>query len=115
MLRITVLDEPERTVLRLEGKLKGAWVKELERVWYGLHSQPEPKTLRLDLSGVSFVDQRGKGVLALLQREKVELFAVGPLMTSVVDEISHPGPELVRAGNSEVLPKQPIVNSLPSR
>jgi len=88
MLRITIVDRADRIVMKLEGKLKGAFAKELERVWSELRSQNGHKALCVDLTSVSFVDYRGKGVLSGMRRENVELFAAGPLMTSVVEEIA---------------------------
>jgi anti-anti-sigma regulatory factor len=88
MLRITVIDEVGQLTLKLEGKLKGAWVGELEHTWHAVRVQRKPA--RVDLSAVSFVDDRGKFVLASMRRSGVELEAVGPLMTSVVEEITEP-------------------------
>jgi anti-anti-sigma regulatory factor len=87
MLRIHITELADLVVLRLEGKLSGAWVKELERVWEGFRSNPEARIIRVDLSDVTFVDERGKGLLAWMTRKGARLDATGPLMNSVVDEI----------------------------
>jgi len=87
MLRITVNEEPDLVTLKLEGKLKGAWVKELERTWHTLCVRPDFKPVRADLSAVSFVDDRGKGLLILMRRRGVTLLANGPLMNSLLEEV----------------------------
>jgi anti-anti-sigma regulatory factor len=87
MLRITVITETERTVLKLEGKLGGPWVAELERCWrmamHGCHNEP----ILIDLSDVSFVDSAGKELIRNMYGRGVELAVAGPLMTSIVSEI----------------------------
>jgi hypothetical protein len=87
MLRITAVDEPGRITLKLEGKLRGAWVKELERVWHLIRTRPERKPAQVDLSAASSVDERGKSVLTVMCRDGVELTATGPMMNAIVDEI----------------------------
>ncbi len=62
MLRITHTPGPDSiSVLRLEGKLLGPWVTELVRLCNELPASPD--CLRLDLSGVNFVDASGVAVL----------------------------------------------------
>jgi hypothetical protein len=62
VLRITRLNPGERpAILKLEGRLHGAWVAELGRV--AQLSADEPSSLLLDVVNVSFAD--GDGVEAL--------------------------------------------------
>lgn len=63
-LRITILDVHKGVVMKLEGKIVGAWVAECRQSWEGLQSGLGSRKLSLDICGVSFVD--GQGV-ALLQ------------------------------------------------
>jgi anti-anti-sigma regulatory factor len=87
MLRITVNEDLALVTLKLEGKLKGAWVKELERTWHTLYVRPGVKPIQADLSAVSFVDDRGKGLLVLMRRRGVALSATGPLMNSLIEDV----------------------------
>jgi hypothetical protein len=63
-LRITVSECPESTTMKLEGKLVGPWVAELDRVWRSLVASLGTRKFRVDLCGVDQVDPSGKKVLA---------------------------------------------------
>jgi len=64
MLRITVQDSGEITRFRLEGKLKGDWVRELERCWIHIRDVRPEMPLIVELSDVSFVDESGRSLLS---------------------------------------------------
>src|SRR6516162_5820715 len=88
MLRITIHDAPPTLTFRLEGRLAGPWVGELEECWRGaLASQREP-ILRVDLTEVTSVDAVGQTCLAALHREGAEFVVADCLMKAVVAEIS---------------------------
>src|SRR6266849_3907480 len=88
MLRITVIDNSEPLTFRLEGRLAGPWVRELEACWQStLLSQRKP-VLCFDLTGVTFVDSAGKAFLAARHAQGAELVASGCLMRAVVAEIT---------------------------
>ncbi len=107
MLRITVVEEPDFTRFRLEGKLTGDWVKEFERCWIcAKHMGPEAK-FRIDLSGVSFVDEKGKALLESTVSEGAELVADGPMMTALAHSIV----ENVTRGGRHI---DPVEEDLPS-
>jgi anti-anti-sigma regulatory factor len=87
VLRITSVTSPgEARVLRVEGRIAEQWVDELSRV--ALAPQTDSGGLVLDLSGVTFVDQRGVALLRRLRCLGVELvegsaFVQGLLKESV--------------------------------
>ena len=88
MLRITAHDNPRVLTLRLEGRLEGAWAAELERCWKStLATLGKPK-LRVDLTGVTFIDSAGKARLAAMHRKGAEFIASDCLMKAVVEEIT---------------------------
>lgn len=71
MLRITTVPtNPATPLLKLEGKLMGPWVEELQQVCTAT-SAPPP--LCLDLSAVSYVDSAGVALLRGLSRQGVRL------------------------------------------
>jgi ABC-type transporter Mla MlaB component len=89
MLRITVHDKPPVLTFQLEGELAGPFVRELEECWQrALALQPEP-ILRVDLTGVTFIDEAGKACLAALHRQEAEFVAADCLTKAIVAEITH--------------------------
>jgi anti-anti-sigma regulatory factor len=73
LFRTTEISEDEKTVtLRLEGKLVQAWVSNLEMLC--LHYIDEKnKTVVLDLSGVTFIDNEGVRMLESIKDEKIKV------------------------------------------
>jgi len=91
MLRITADDEPRVVSFRLEGRLEGPWVKELEHCWHGMVARAGTPQLRVDLTGVTFVDAAGKAQLTAMHRQGAEFIAVDCLTTAIVAEITEVG------------------------
>ena len=87
MLRITVEEKPDRIRFRLEGKLMGSWVEELERCWISIRNFGPVNRFFVDLSSVSFVDDRGKALLTRMVSQGAKLRAKGLLMTSLAKKI----------------------------
>lgn len=87
MLRITTEKSAEASALKLEGRLAGAWVDELERVWSGVTAERIVNQLVVDLCGVVFVDAEGKKLLERMYQQGVRLKASGCLMSSLIEEI----------------------------
>ncbi len=88
MLRITTLTAEDRVTLKLEGKLSGPWVGEMAKVWERVRPGIGRRPIKVDLQSVSFVDERGKGVLTAMRQGGAELVAAGPLMTALLEEIA---------------------------
>jgi anti-anti-sigma regulatory factor len=89
MFRITVHDDPDAVTLRLEGKLAGPWAREAEACWQRtLAGQRRPR-LRLDLMGVTLIDDAGKALLIAAHAHGAELVASGCLTRAIVAEITN--------------------------
>jgi ABC-type transporter Mla MlaB component len=88
MMRITVHDEPRALTFQLEGMLAGPWVQELEQCWHSAQASQLERVLRVDLTGVTLIDEAGKAFLAALHRQGAEFVAVDCLMKAIVDEIA---------------------------
>jgi outer membrane protein TolC len=90
MLRITVEEGRDLMVVKLEGRLAGPWVDELEQSWSAVAGRSA--RLALDLSGVTFVDDEGKKLLGAMFGEGVELRATDCMNKSIIEKIqkSHP-------------------------
>jgi anti-anti-sigma regulatory factor len=96
MLKITFNDTPGSTIVKLEGKISGPWVEELERSWKG-HSPQASENVIIDLSDVTYIDPEGKKLLARMV-DKGVCFEGTHLMTKyVIDEITRVG---IRSGKS---------------
>src|SRR4029077_123095 len=89
MLKITTLLNAKSTVLRLEGRLAGPWVQELERCWDFTVGTPTDHPLSLDLSAVTYVDSDGKDLLKKIHQQGAKLVASGCLTSCIVNEIVH--------------------------
>jgi STAS domain len=92
MLRVTTEDGKRPPTLKVEGKLCGPWVKELEREWSRVASEIEGRDVIADLSNVTFLDSAGWDLLERMAQEGVDLQAHELLPRFVISEIkSHLG------------------------
>jgi anti-anti-sigma regulatory factor len=89
MLKITTLIHAESTIFKLEGRLAGPWVQELERCWVSTVGTKRRYPLSVDLSAVTYVDSGGKDLLKKLHQNGVKLVASGCLTSCIVNEIVH--------------------------
>jgi hypothetical protein len=88
MLRITIIPDPRRLTFRLEGRLAGPWVCELEKCWQSTRESQRPPVPCFDLTGVTFCDAAGAAFLAARHAEGAEFIASGCLMKALVAEIT---------------------------
>ena len=87
MLRITVLNEPGVTRVRMEGKLAHEWVNEARKAWATLLKISGNTDIIADLLDVRFVDDAGHQLLAEMRHAGADLIGSGPLMSALIDEI----------------------------
>ncbi len=87
MLRITVHDNPQALTFQLEGRLAGPWLRELEACWQSTLAHQRKPILRVDLTGVTFIDDAGKACLAAMHCQGAELVAADCLTKEIVAEI----------------------------
>jgi outer membrane protein len=85
MLRITIQESAQASTFKLEGKLTGPWVRELEQSWAA--AKPG-HNLTVDLADVTFIDCAGKSLLARMHESGARLIAHSPMNRSIVDEIA---------------------------
>ena len=85
MLRITVHKDTSQIALKLEGRVAGEWVDELERVW--LAEADLSKLIKVDLTGVTFVDEEGKKLLGRMFERGSNLYATDCMNRSIIEEI----------------------------
>lgn len=87
MLRITADERPRVLSFRLEGRLEGPWVGELEKCWRAMVARAGTPALCVDLTGVTFVDGAGKAQLTAMHRQGAEFIANDCLTRAIVSEI----------------------------
>lgn len=92
MLKITKhRDAGSKSVsLKLEGRLAGPWVDELDACWRQMAANTQSHRM-IDLTGVTFVDADGKALLTRLWQQGAELRAAGCLTRCIVEEITKTG------------------------
>ncbi len=88
MLRISMLDSPGVLIFQVEGRLVGAWAKELEQTWKSAAPVRQNRKSVVDLTGTLFIDQEGKRVLTKLFREGARFRSAGTMTGSIVAEIT---------------------------
>ena len=87
MLRITLDRSGALVRLRLEGRLTGPWVKELELCWSELLPQQRRGAVT-DMAGITFIGEDGKEILLKLWKEGAVFHATDCLTRSVVQSIT---------------------------
>jgi ABC-type transporter Mla MlaB component len=106
MLKITTRKESRATVFELEGRLAGPWVAELERCWSTMPALQKEASVCVDLTGVTYIDAEGKGLLEKMHRYGADLIAAGCLTKCVVEEIMRAGPyDAVQGCDARDLPQ----------
>ena len=93
MLRITVHDNQQALTFQLEGRLTGPWLRELEVCWENALNQQRKPILRVDLTGVTFIDDAGKTCLAAMHRQGAEFLTADCMTKDIVAEIRQGRPE----------------------
>jgi anti-anti-sigma regulatory factor len=86
MLRITVIDKPESLTFQLEGRLAGAWLREVETCRQRILADNQRTDICFDLTGVTFIDEAGKAYLAAMHCLGVEFVATDCLTKEVVSQ-----------------------------
>jgi outer membrane protein TolC len=81
-----VEEEQGKVTLKLEGKLAGPWVEEFERCWSSIIAKW--KNVVVELAGVTFIDSKGKCLLAKIHGQGAKLIGTGLMTRSIIEEIS---------------------------
>ena len=87
MLRITANDNPRVLTFRLEGRLEGPWVHELDQCWRGLLDGASQPAICVDLTGVTYIDAAGKARLTEMHERGAQFIAGDCLTKAIVAEI----------------------------
>lgn len=89
MLRITILDSPERRRLVLEGKLVAPWTAELRKECREASADLRGRELVIELKNVTSISEEGENVLRELMKEGVRFRASGVFTKHVMKRLTH--------------------------
>lgn len=89
MLKITLVRDPEPPTLKLEGKLSGPWVPELERNWNGFLNEGLARPVEVDLSDVTFVSREGKQLLKSMLQQGADLQSRSLMPAFIIKQIKN--------------------------
>jgi len=87
MLRITTIDDGPMTTFRLEGKLVGEWVDELERCYVSVKTVDPQRKIEIDISDLDFIDKKGEVLLERLYLDGARPHGDNPFLRSLIDGI----------------------------
>jgi anti-anti-sigma regulatory factor len=87
MLKITIDNAMNAATLKLEGRLAGPWVGELERSWHAVRDDSGDKPVMVDLCEVTFVDAEGRKLLSWMYEQGARLRTFGCMAKGIVEEI----------------------------
>jgi hypothetical protein len=96
-LRIKVQESSGAVTIKLEGRVAGPWVEELNRTWRSLVPSLYSKRLILDLCDVLFVNSTGKQLLSEIRSESGAEFLADTPMTKAFAEQATGGNEASKA------------------
>jgi len=88
MLRIQVDEQPDTTILRIEGRLAGDCVNELRRVWTAVRKESPQKQVLVQLLSVISVDTPGRTLLRQMHSWGTQLTGNGLVIRSLIEEIT---------------------------
>lgn len=91
MIRISQIHEGAKPHLLVEGTLSGDWVIALEESWLEAQTSPNGGPICIDLSGVTYIDDKGRELLVRMARDSVELRATGVMTRGIIEEITNGG------------------------
>lgn len=88
MLKITLQKSDAGLTFRLDGRLSGEWVAELERVWMEQKRNPSPGKVVLDLREVTFASDKGTSLLKQICKEtQAAILATTPWAQALSAEV----------------------------
>jgi hypothetical protein len=86
VLRITVDENPEAVVIKLEGRIAGPWAAELGRLWEEKAPVVAKKKLSLDLREITFADAGGMRILKAIYSQTGAALLTGTPWTQYLAE-----------------------------
>lgn len=89
MLRITIQETDDAVAIKLEGRIAGPWVDELDHAWEETASRLSSRKVSLDLCNVTYADADGKRVLRdIYAQTGARLVASTPSTQFLAEEVA---------------------------
>lgn len=91
MLMISkIAQDDENLTLKLDGKIEGMYTEELEQACK-CTCAGDKKTITLDFSGVTFIDEKGLQTLSKLQNGRVNIVRCSPFIRTLLNDLMGEG------------------------
>ena len=103
MIRISEIREGSKRRLLVEGILAGDLVEVLEKSWLEAQISRNGEPMRIDLSGVTWIDDKGRELLKRILQDGAELRARGIMTRALIEELV----EEISAGDATRLSPKP--------
>jgi len=88
MLRITLDENPEAMILKLEGRLTGPWVAELDHLWEKAATVRANRKILLDLRATTFADADGiRALRSIYEQTRADFLTDTPWTKYLAEEI----------------------------
>jgi len=87
VIRISETCKGSARPLLVEGTLAGDWVEVLEKIWLEAQASRNGEPMHVDLSGVTWIDDKGRELLKRMLQDGAELRATGIMTRAVIEEV----------------------------
>ena len=87
MMKIEIQESPDSVVLKVEGRLAGAFAAELENCWNAARASQPERAISVDLKNVTCVDRAGRYLLQLMHRNGVPFLRAGLAVQDILEQI----------------------------
>jgi hypothetical protein len=88
MLRISIVDTPNRRRLVIEGKLIAPWASEVTAVWQQATADLNGRELVVDVKGLTAITEDGENVLFELMKEGARFRSSGVFTKQVLKRLA---------------------------
>jgi hypothetical protein len=99
MLRVTLIERDGSATLKLEGKLSGPWVDEMEQCWAAFSRQRGRVRLKLNLQDLTYADNRGRDLLLQMEYEGASLMSASEFLWHLLHDEGSSGDDFGKKQN----------------
>lgn len=88
MLKITIIDSPDRRRLVLEGKLVAPWAAELRREYREVAADLRDRQIVIELRNLTYISEDGENVLLELMKDGVRFRSSGVFTKHIMKRLA---------------------------